>query len=194
MKRSIHSYWQTTALALLATWALGSVAVANGSFGGGTIGSNPMTQGDGGQDEIATRPMFFIEGPAELIHAGSPIAFDGAGEAFGVETGVPGLARLEFSASLNVRVAMELLADPRVDVGFRVAPRGGVTKIRWDLGPHRSRLQTAALNASVELPVTRLRRAGLLERGLVFTSFHRESGRTSHSIATDGDFLVIRPN
>lgn len=183
-------------MAAIATLALAPQSAAEDpplSPNGDTVGSHPdaSTSGTEGDTYFYDRAVFFVEGPATLVF--SPLVrYVGTGEVFGVEALLDGNIRLEFSPELTVMVDMSLFDDPRVSAGFRAATTGAVSRVRWDLGTHRSATETLATGAQVVLPVTRLRRSGMLDQGLGFDTYHAGTGRTSYSVGMDGDSLVIR--
>lgn len=187
------------AAALVATATLGSLVVANGSFNGDTIGTHPFTEGDGNGNEYDSRPVFFIEGPSAVLFDGSPPFTHTSGTVGAFEAGPATHVRLEFSADSVVGVDLVALQEQGVSAGFRVAPRGGATKVSWSLGEQRSAPRSVGIGAQVELPVQRLMDTGMLEGsgGFGFTGFHAESGRTHFSILfdpLDNARLMVRPS
>jgi len=188
--------WKSMALVAIASWALAPQSVAgNGddpfSSNGDTVGSHPTVGDDGSGSQVADRAVFFIEGPAEMLF-GQLLSYSQNGEVTGVTPVVPGNTRLEFAPQMRVTMDMSLFNDPRVSAGFRVASTGGATAVRWDLGTHQSSLETLTRGTQVTLPVTRLRRSGMLDQGLGFDSYHATSKRTRFSVASQQGALVIR--
>ena len=185
--------WKTLALAAFVAVALQPNLEAAGgsnpfSDNGDTVGSHPDAVIAGGGSEFQWRTQFFIEGPAQLM-TGSLLQESGDG--IQVEARFEGNVRFEFDAASAIRIDLGLLEDTRVFTGFRVAQFGSATRLAWDLGSHRTAATNVAVGTELTLPVTRLRRSGLLEQGLGIETFHRRTGRTGYSIGTDAGALVI---